>query len=125
MAGAGGDIKERTPKVLGSDVRNGTRQPVNFSSKNGAIPVSIARIDANAKADARVPIAAPFERASAQAMTGIRMQPAIAIPHRRNIVFDNATDPDSSEFPEDIAHTQSDHRSRSRAIRNAADRPCS
>jgi hypothetical protein len=41
---------------------------VNIPSKNGAISVSIARIGTDAKADARVPIAVPFSRASTQAM---------------------------------------------------------
>jgi hypothetical protein len=46
MAGDGADIEERTLKLSGSDVRNGTRRPVNISLRNGAISVSIARIDA-------------------------------------------------------------------------------
>jgi hypothetical protein len=65
----------------------------------------------------------PFERASTQAMAGILTSRAIAIPHRRKIACDNGTDPDFSEFSEDPAHTPSDPRSRSRAIRNAAGRP--
>jgi hypothetical protein len=73
MPGDGADIEKRIPKVAGSDVRNGTRQPVDISSKNGAMSVSIARIDADIKANARIPIAMPFERASTQAMTGILM----------------------------------------------------
>jgi hypothetical protein len=73
MPGNGADIGKRTPKVPGSDVRNGTRQPVNISLKDGAMSVSIARIDADAKANACIPVAMPFERASTQAMTGILM----------------------------------------------------
>jgi hypothetical protein len=73
MPGDGADIEEWTPKVQGSDVRNGTRQPANISSKNGAMSVSIARIDADGKADARVSIAMPSGRASTEAMTGILM----------------------------------------------------
>jgi hypothetical protein len=61
MPGDGGDIEERTPKVPGSDVRNGTRQPVNISSKNGASSIRIARIDADAKANARIPIAVAWK----------------------------------------------------------------
>jgi hypothetical protein len=56
-------------------------------------------------------------------MTGICMQPAVAIPRGRNIAFDNKTDPDSGEFIEGSAHTHSDLRLRS--IRNPADRPVS
>jgi hypothetical protein len=55
-----------------------------------------------------------------EAMICIHSSPAIVIPHQRKIAFDNETDPDFSEFPDDPAHTQSD--SRSRAIQNAADR---
>jgi hypothetical protein len=73
MPGDGVDIEERIPRVPGSDVRNGTRQPVNISWKNGATSVSIARIDADAKANVRIPIAVPFGRASTEAMTGILM----------------------------------------------------
>jgi hypothetical protein len=73
MPGDGADIAKRTPKIPVSNVRNGTRQPVNISSKNGAMSVSIARIDADAKANARIPIAMRFERASTEAMTGILM----------------------------------------------------
>jgi hypothetical protein len=32
-------------------------------------------------------------------MVGIRKKPAIAIPHRRKIAFENGTDPDSERFP--------------------------
>jgi hypothetical protein len=71
MPGDGADIDTRTSKVPGSDVRNRTRHPVNISSKNGAMSVSIASIDADAKANARIPIAMPFEKAPTQAMTGI------------------------------------------------------
>jgi hypothetical protein len=71
MAGDGADIEERIPKVPDSDVRNGTRQPVTISSKNGAMSVSIARIDIHAKTDARVQIAAPFSKGSTETMTGI------------------------------------------------------
>jgi hypothetical protein len=71
MPGDGTDIEERTSKLPVSDVRNRTRQPVNISSKNGAMSVTIARIDADAKADARVPMAAPLARASTEAMGGI------------------------------------------------------
>jgi hypothetical protein len=67
----GADIEKRTPKMPGSDVRNGMRQAVNILLKNGAMSVSIARIDA--KANARIPIVVPFERASTEAMTGIPM----------------------------------------------------
>jgi hypothetical protein len=94
---------------------------MNISSKDGTMFVSIARIDADAKANARISIAAQFERPSTQAMTGIRMQPAIAIRHRRNITFDNGTDPDSGKFPEEPARPPSDPQSR--AIRNPADKP--
>jgi hypothetical protein len=73
MPGDGADIEKRTPKMPDSDVRNGTRQAVNILSKNGAMSVSIARIDADAKANARIPIAVPFGRASTEAMTGILM----------------------------------------------------
>jgi hypothetical protein len=52
-----------------------------------------------------------------EAVIGIRMEPAIAIPHRRNIAFDNGADPDSGEFPEETAHGRSEARSRSRAHR--------
>jgi hypothetical protein len=51
-------------------------------------------------------------------MTSILMEPAAAIFHRRNVVFDNGTDPDFDEFPEESPHAQSNPRSRSRAIRN-------
>jgi hypothetical protein len=67
MAGDGADIETGSPKVPGSDVRNGTRQPVTISLKNGAMSVSIARIDA------RVPIVVSFDRASTAAMSGILM----------------------------------------------------
>jgi hypothetical protein len=73
MPGDGADIEERTPKVPGLDVRNRTRQPVNISSKNGAMSVSIARIDTNTKVDARVLIAVPFGRVSTEAMSGVLM----------------------------------------------------
>jgi hypothetical protein len=43
--GDGVDIEEQ-----GSTVRNGTRQPVNISSKNGAISVNIASIDESRRA---------------------------------------------------------------------------
>jgi hypothetical protein len=81
----------------------------------------ISNLMIRSKADTRVLIAVPFGRASTEAMTGIHIQPVIAIPHRTNIVFDNGTDPESGEFPEDSAHAQSDPRSRLRwrAIRNA------
>jgi hypothetical protein len=46
---------------------------VDISSKNGAISISIALMDAHTKADARVPITARCGRASAEAMTGILM----------------------------------------------------
>jgi hypothetical protein len=89
MPGDGAEIEERTPKVPGSDARNEMRQPVNISSKNGTMSVSIAS----------VPIAVPFRSALTitiiKAMAGILMSPAIAIPHRRNIPFDKGTDPDS------------------------------
>jgi hypothetical protein len=78
---------------------------------------------AHTKADAPVPITAPFGRASTEAITSIRMEPTIAIPHRKKIAFDNGTVPNSGKFPEDPGHTQSDLRSRPRSIRNAADRP--
>jgi hypothetical protein len=55
-----------------------------------------------------------------EAMAGIHNSPVIVIPHQRKIAFDNGTDPDFGEFPDDPAHTQSD--SRSRTIQNAADR---
>lgn len=45
IAEDGADIEELTPKVLCSAVRNETRQPVSISPKNGAMSVSIARID--------------------------------------------------------------------------------
>jgi hypothetical protein len=57
----------------GSDVRNGTRQGVNISSKNSAMFVSIASIDADAKANARIPIAVSFGSASTEAMIKILM----------------------------------------------------
>jgi hypothetical protein len=123
MEGDAGDIEERILKLSGSDVRHGTRHPVNISPKNGAISVGSARTDAHAKADARVPITPPFGKASTQAMSSILTSPATAIPHRRTIAFDYGTDPDFGEFPENRAHTQSEPRSRSRAIRNAAGRP--
>jgi hypothetical protein len=69
MPGDGADIEEWISKVPDSDVRNGTRQPVDISMKNGAMSVSIARIHPHAKADARVPIAAPFGRASMEIMS--------------------------------------------------------
>jgi hypothetical protein len=68
MRGDGSDIEERTSDMLDSDVRKKTRQPVNISSKNGAMSVSIVRIDAHAKADACVQLAVPFGRASGAAM---------------------------------------------------------
>jgi hypothetical protein len=46
-----------------SDVRNGTRQPANISSKNGAMSASIH--------NHRVPITGPFGKASTKAMTSI------------------------------------------------------
>jgi hypothetical protein len=64
MPGDGADVEKRTPKVPGSDVRNGTRQPVNISSKNGAMSVSIPRRNSDAKANAGISIAIPFERTS-------------------------------------------------------------
>jgi hypothetical protein len=73
MPGNGADVGKRTPKVPGSDVRSGTRQAVNISSKNGAMSVSLPRRDADAKANAGIPIAMPFERTSTQAMTTILM----------------------------------------------------
>jgi hypothetical protein len=61
--------------------------------------VSIARRGAHAKEDAPVQIVAPFGRALKWAMTGICTETAIAIPHRKNVAFDNGKDPDSGEFP--------------------------
>jgi hypothetical protein len=66
---------------------NGTRQPVNISPKNRAMSVSIARIDAHTKssipdADVRVSITVSFRGTPKQAMTGIRKELAILIPHR-------------------------------------------
>jgi hypothetical protein len=77
--GDGQKSKQMNQKVAGSDIRNGTRQPVNISPKDGAMSVSIARIDAHTKhstpdVDGGVPIAVPFGRASTEAMTGIRRQ---------------------------------------------------
>jgi hypothetical protein len=112
MAGDGADIEEQILKVSDSNVRHGTR---NISPKNGAISVGIARRDAHTKAYARVAIALPFGWTSMEAMTGIRSSQAIAIPHQRMIAFDNGTDPDFGEFPEDPAHIQSDSRSRTLA----------
>jgi hypothetical protein len=43
--------------------------------------VSIARIGAHAKDEARVPITAPVSEASTQAMTRICIESVIAIPH--------------------------------------------
>jgi hypothetical protein len=71
MRGDGADIEARIPKVSSSDVKTGTRQPVNSSPKSGAMSVSIDRIDAYAKADVCVPIPAPFSKASTDVMTGI------------------------------------------------------
>jgi hypothetical protein len=68
-------------------MKNETRQRVTISSKNGMMSVSIARRDANAKSSRR----------DADAR-GIRMQPAIAILHRRNSAFDNRAHPDFGEF---------------------------
>jgi hypothetical protein len=73
MPGNGADIEKQTPKIPGSDVRNGTRQPVNISSKNGAMSVSIPRRDAG------ISITMPFERTSTQA----------------KIAFDSGIDPHS------------------------------
>jgi hypothetical protein len=64
-ARGGADIEERIPKVVGSDVRNRTCQPVNFSSKS-AIPTKSS--SPNADALGRGPIAVPFGRASTQAI---------------------------------------------------------
>jgi hypothetical protein len=73
MPGGEADIEEWALKAPGSDVRNGTRQSMNISSKNGAMSVGIARRDVHAKADARVPIAVPFGRASTEAIIGMLM----------------------------------------------------
>jgi hypothetical protein len=78
MPGDGAGIEQQAPKVPGSDVRNGTPQPANISSKNAAMPVSIAKRDTDTKGSgpnvyARI----------------IRMQPAIAIPYRRNMESQN------------------------------------
>jgi hypothetical protein len=40
----------------------------------------------------------------------IRMQPAIAISHRRNIAFDDGAEPDSGEFLEDPTNTNPEPR---------------
>jgi hypothetical protein len=37
---------------------------------------------------------------------GIRMQPAIGIPHQRNIAFENRVDPDFGKFSEDPGATR-------------------
>jgi hypothetical protein len=73
MPGDGADIEERTPKMPDSDVRNGTGQAVNISSKNGAMSVSIARMDTNTKVDAQVLIAVPFGRVSTEAINNVLM----------------------------------------------------
>jgi hypothetical protein len=67
--GDGADIQELTREVRSSDVRNGTHRLANISPKKGAMSVSIARRNAQAKADARVPIVVVFGMASTQAMT--------------------------------------------------------
>jgi hypothetical protein len=97
IRGDGADIEARTRKAPGSAIGNGTRQPGNISSKNGAMFVSIARRNAHAKSSGSH-VDAP----------SVRMQPAIVIPHRRTIAFDNGADPHSGNLPEDPAHTQSD-----------------
>jgi hypothetical protein len=54
----------------------------------------------------RLRLALYFEFEGEFHFTGILMLPAIAIPHCRNIAFDNETDPDSRDFPEDPTHGQ-------------------
>jgi hypothetical protein len=80
--GDGADIEQWTLKLPGSDVSNGVRQPVNISPKNVAMSASIARRDAYAKADIRIPIAVLFGRASTETKTGILISPTIPIPNR-------------------------------------------
>jgi hypothetical protein len=70
MRGDRADIKERTPKVPNSDVRNETRQPVNISSKNGTMSVSISTRDAHIKAQGPVQTSGPDRYAIWQSIGG-------------------------------------------------------
>jgi hypothetical protein len=72
--GDGADIEKRSAKFRGN------RRIVD--PRNGAISASIASRNAQAKADARVQIAVVFGRTSREAMNGISMESATAIPHR-------------------------------------------